>query len=98
MADALLSLKSRAFKRDFKERFLQRAFRHSLLYRMKHFFGKWKHNVDREKLAEEINTEGDVVLERNEMLRNVKALRDFLTQQGYEPEQIDEFIERKTNM
>lgn len=42
MADALLTLKNRAFKKDFKEGFLKRAFRHALAYRMKHFFEKWK--------------------------------------------------------
>lgn len=32
-----------------------RMLKHVLLYRMKHFFGKWKHNSDRLKLAEDIN-------------------------------------------
>lgn len=45
---------------------------------MRHYFGKWKHNNDRMALAEKVNSEGDVVLERNEMKRNVKVLRDFL--------------------
>jgi hypothetical protein len=53
--DALLTLRNRAFKKDFKEKFLLRAFKHSLLYRMKHYFGKWKHNNDRMALAEKIN-------------------------------------------
>lgn len=51
LADVMLNLKNRAFKKDFKERFLLRAFRHVLLYRMRHFFGKWKHNKERIELA-----------------------------------------------
>ncbi len=52
MADALLNLRNRAFKKDFKEKFLYKVFKHSLQYRMKHYFGKWKHNNDRMALAE----------------------------------------------
>ena len=55
MADALLNLRNRAFKKDFKEKFLFKVFKHSLLYRMKHYFGKWKHNNERLALAEQIN-------------------------------------------
>lgn len=35
-------------------------------------------------------------MERNEMRRNVKALRDFLLKQGYTEEQIDKYLEEKT--
>jgi hypothetical protein len=45
---------------------------------MKHFFGKWKHNKERMDLADKVNSEGDVVLERNEMKRNVMVLKSFL--------------------
>jgi len=55
LADALHSLKNRAYKRDFKEKFLQRAFKHSLMYRMRHYYGKWKHVNDKAKLAELVN-------------------------------------------
>ena len=78
MADALLSLKNRAFNKDFKEKFLLRSFKHSLMYRMRHYFGRWRHNIERLHLAEVVNTEGDVVLERNEMQRKVKALKEYL--------------------
>lgn len=37
-----------------------------------------------------------MVLERNEMKRNVKALKDFLVSQGYTPQQIEQFLEDKT--
>lgn len=92
LSDALLTLKNRSFKRDFKEKFLLRTFKHSLQYRMCHFFSRWKHNHDRIVLAEKINTEGDVVLERNEMRRNVEVLKNFLTKQGYTPEQVAEYL------
>ena len=62
--------------------------RHVLAARLRHFFGKWRHNSDRIRLAETVNTEGDVVLERNEVRRNVKAMKDFLSSQGYSEEDI----------
>lgn len=31
------------------------------------------------------------------MRRNVKALRDFLMKQGYSEDEIDKFVEEKTN-
>lgn len=40
--------------------------RHVVEYRVKHFFHKWRHNVDKINLAEVVNTEGDVVIERNQ--------------------------------
>jgi len=55
LADALHTLKNRAAKRDFKEKFLHRAFKHSYLYRMKHYFQKWKHNKERQDLADMVN-------------------------------------------
>lgn len=59
---------------------------------MRYYFGKWKHNNERIVLAEKINCEGDVVLERNEMCRNVKVLKDFLNKQGYTPEQVESYV------
>lgn len=35
------------------------------------------------------------MIERNEMRRNVKALRDFLQGQGYSPDDINEYLARK---
>lgn len=55
MSDALLSLKNRTHKRDFKENFLKRAFNHTLTQRLRHFFGRWKHNNQRIKIADTIN-------------------------------------------
>jgi len=47
---------------------------------------KWRHTVDRTNLAEVVNTEGDVVLERNQAQRNAKRLREELISSGYSPE------------
>ena len=69
---------------------------HVVEYRIKHFFHKWAHNVDRTRLAELVNTEGDVVLERNKAQRNAKRLRDELIASGYNPEQIDEYLAKKS--
>lgn len=66
MQSALYTLKNRSQNKDFKERFLQRALMHVAEYRIKHFFHKWRHNVERLALADLVNTEGDVVLERNQ--------------------------------
>ena len=55
MADAFLTLKTRIYKKNFKERYVMRMVKHVYLYRMKHFFYKWRHNADRVKLAETIN-------------------------------------------
>jgi hypothetical protein len=53
---------------------------------VKHFFHKWRHTVDRTNLAELVNSEGDVVLERNQAQRNAKRLREELISSGYSPE------------
>lgn len=65
--------------------------------RMRHFFGKWRHNSDRIRLAETVNTEGEVVLERNEARRHVKALKDFLGTQGYSQEDIGNYLTKKSD-
>jgi hypothetical protein len=83
---ALYNLKNRSQNKYFKERFLQRCLKHVAEYRIKHFFHKWRHNVDRIGLAHIVNTEGDVVLERNKAQRNAKRLRDELIASGYSPE------------
>jgi hypothetical protein len=69
---------------------------HVVEYRTKHFLHKWRHNVERMKLAEEVNTEGDVVLERNQAQRNAKRLREELITSGYAPEYIDDFLAKKS--
>lgn len=63
---------------------------------MKHFFHKWRHTVDKINLAEVVNTEGDVVLERNQAQRNAKRLREELIKSGYSEEQIDDYLAKKS--
>lgn len=53
--DAFLNLKIRGYKKQFKQEFVTRMLKHVLLYRVRHFFGKWRHNSDRLKLAETVN-------------------------------------------
>ena len=96
MQSALYSLRNRAQTKNYKERFLQRAMIHVAEYRVKHFFHKWRHNVDRMNLAELVNTEGDVVIERNQAQRNAKKLREELISSGYDPEYIDEYLAQKS--
>lgn len=86
MQGALYSLKNRSMNKDFKEKFLQRCLKHVVEYRIKHFFFKWKHCVEKMNLAETVNTEGDVVLERNQAQRNARRLREELIKSGYSPE------------
>ena len=93
---ALYSLKNRSQLKAFKERYLQRAMIHVAEYRLKHFFAKWRHNMERMNLAHLVNTEGDVVLERNQAQRNAKRLRDELIASGYAPEYIDEYLASKS--
>lgn len=38
-----------------------------------------------------------MVLERNEMKRKVTALRDFLNTQGYSEDDIQEYLEKKSD-
>jgi hypothetical protein len=44
-----------------------------------------------------VNTEGDVVMERNEIRNNVKALKDFLSTQGYAEDDIGEYLSVKSD-
>ena len=69
MALALHQLKIRAFKKDYKYDFLKRVTRHCADYRIRHFFNKWRQYARLEDIAETVNTEGNVVLERNEAMR-----------------------------
>ena len=66
---ALHQLKLRAFKKDFKYHFALRVFKHASSYRLRHYFQKWRQFNALEGIAETVNTEGDVVLARNDALR-----------------------------
>jgi len=42
-----------------------------------------------------INASGDVVVQRNQALRNVQKLREKLVKNGYSPDEIDAFLHDK---
>ena len=80
---------------------------HCSTYRMRYYFDKWNHQKECEKLADVVNvsfvfyfikfqTEGDVVLRRNEYRRNARALKEFLINQGYPAEKIEKYVQEKT--
>jgi len=48
-------LRLRAHKKQFKQDYFSRMLRHVLSARMRHFFGKWRHNSERIRLAETVN-------------------------------------------
>jgi len=92
---ALHQLKLRAFKKDYKHKFLARVFKHASSYRLRHYFMKWEQFTKCEGIAETVNTEGDVVLLRNDQMRQAKAMRDALVRSGYSPEEIEEYLNQK---
>ena len=55
LCESFLDLKLRARKRQFKTEYFGRMLRHVLAARMRHFFGKWRHNTERTRLAELVN-------------------------------------------
>lgn len=55
LCESFLDLKLRAHKRQFKTEYFGRMLRHVLAARMRHFFGKWRHNTERTRLAELVN-------------------------------------------
>jgi len=59
----------RTEKRDYKEKFLRRMLMHVGEYRKRYFFDKWKNCVSCEQISEAVNTEGDVVMKRNQLAR-----------------------------
>lgn len=69
LASALQNLRMRTEKRDFKRKFLKRMFMHSAANRQRYFFDRWKNLVMCEQIAEDVNTEGDVVMKRNQLAR-----------------------------
>jgi hypothetical protein len=97
LCDTFQDLRVRAHKKHFKTEYFARMLRHVLASRMRHYFGKWRHNSNRLVLAETVNTEGDVVLERNEVRRNVKALKDFLQNQGYSDDDVSNYLTNKSD-
>lgn len=91
----LHQLKIRTERRDFKEKFLRRMLTHTVEYRTRHFFWKWKHAAKCEKIAEKVNKEGDVVMRRNQLARQAAAMKKKLVELGYDPEEIDKHLDEK---
>ena len=55
LCDTFHSLKIKSHKKQFKMDYFARMLRHVLASRMRHFFGKWRHNSERIALAETVN-------------------------------------------
>lgn len=97
LALVLHSLKMRTTKKDFKANFLKRMFRHRAEERFRHYFERWKQCVKLIKIAEDVNTEGDVVMERNELTRKAKAMVEQLTKMGYPAEVIQNYLDENAD-
>ena len=69
LASALHDMRMRTEKRDYKEKFLRRMLMHVGEYRKRFFFDKWKNCVSCQQISEAVNTEGDVVMKRNQLAR-----------------------------
>ena len=92
----LHQLKIRTERRDFKEKFLRRMLTHTVEYRKRHFFNKWKHCTKCENIADKVNKEGDVVMRRNQLARQAAAMKKKLVELGYSPEAIDKYLDEKS--
>ena len=44
-------------------------------YRKRHFWDKWKNCVNCIKISEDVNTEGEVVMKRNQLSRQAQAMK-----------------------
>lgn len=64
-------------------------------YRLRFFFERWRNTNACIKISMEVNTEGDVVMRRNQLSRQAQAMKGQLVKMGYKPEQIDEYLTSK---
>lgn len=92
LASALNDMRLRTEKRDFKDKFLRRLLMHVGENRKRYFWDRWKNCVNCIKISEEVNTEGEVVMKRNQLSRQAQAMKNQLVKMGYTPEFIDEFL------
>ena len=60
--------------------------------RKRYFWDRWKNCTNCMKISEEVNTEGEVVMKRNQLSRQAQAMKSQLVKMGYTPEFIDEFL------
>ena len=95
LASALHDMRMRTERRDYKEKFLRRMLMHVGEYRKRFFFDKWKNCMRCEQISEEVNTEGEVVMKRNQLARQAAAMKAQLVKMGYTPEFINDYLETK---
>lgn len=69
LASAMHDLRMRTEKRDYKDKFLRRLLMHVGEYRKRYFWDRWKNCVRCEQISEDVNTEGEVVMKRNQLKR-----------------------------
>lgn len=68
---------------------------HCGTYRLRHYFQRWHHQKECYNIADTVNTEGRVVMRRNEYMRNARAMKEYLMNAGYSPQAIEEYIDEK---
>jgi len=95
LASALQSLRLRTERRDFKRKFLKRMFMHSAANRKRYFWDRWKNLVRCEEIAADVNTEGEVVMKRNQLARQSQQMQRQLVKLGYTPQFITAYLENK---
>lgn len=74
---------------------LRKVVLRTLNYKFRYFFDRWKHNLEREDLAEQCNSEGPVAVEAQKAKQRANVLKRHLKEIGYTPEQIEEYLAAK---
>lgn len=69
LASALQNMRLRTERRDFKRKFLRRMLMHAGSNRLRYFWERWNDVVKCETISEDVNTEGEVVMKRNQLAR-----------------------------
>lgn len=69
---------------------------HCGTYRLRHYFWRWHHQKECFNIADTVNTEGRVVMRRNEYMRNARAMKEYLLNAGYTETAIEEYVEQKS--
>jgi len=69
LASALQDMRLRTERKDFKNKFLRRMLMHAGSNRLRYFWERWNDLVKCEKISEDVNTEGEVVMKRNQLAR-----------------------------
>ena len=69
LASAMQDMRLRMERRDFKRKFLRRMLMHAGSNRLRYFWDRWNNVVKCEMISEDVNTEGEVVMKRNQLAR-----------------------------